>query len=159
MTAFWDSAALVEDLASAGSGGLNAAYFTHRARAGTGPRRLAAAVLALLCGGAALQAAQHLVVAGPGAAEVLARVPLLAANLAVSSARCRRRATPRGRPRCVGHAPRPGGPPMTALAAAVAREQYELAALRLLLGVVATLDRMAPPAREQLLALLTPERP
>ncbi len=48
---------------------------------------------------------------------------------------------------------------MTALAAAVAREQYELAALRLLLGVVATLDRMAPPAREQLLALLTPERP
>ncbi len=85
VSALWDSAALVEDLASAGSSGFNAAYFAHRAHAASGPRRLAATVLALLCGGTALQAAQHLVVADPGAAEVLARAPLLAANLAVSA--------------------------------------------------------------------------
>jgi hypothetical protein len=45
---------------------------------------------------------------------------------------------------------------MTALATALAREQYEIAALRLLLGVVAALDALAPRAREELLALLTP---
>ena len=47
---------------------------------------------------------------------------------------------------------------MTTVAAAIAQRQYEVAALRLLLGVAATLERAgaeAPAAREELLALLT----
>ena len=51
---------------------------------------------------------------------------------------------------------------MTAVAAAIAQEQYELAALRLMLGVATTLARFeaaAPQAREQLVALLVWERP
>jgi hypothetical protein len=46
---------------------------------------------------------------------------------------------------------------MTTVATAIAREQYELAALRLLLGVAATIARFeaaAPQARDQLVALL-----
>lgn len=51
---------------------------------------------------------------------------------------------------------------MTAVATAIAREQYELAALRLLLGVTAAIARLeaaAPQARDELVALLTWERP
>lgn len=51
---------------------------------------------------------------------------------------------------------------MTAVATAITQQQYELAALRLLLGVATTLARVetgAPQAREQLLALLLWERP
>ncbi len=52
---------------------------------------------------------------------------------------------------------------MTAVATALARGEHELAALRLLLGVIAALDQVergAPETREALLHLLTPpERP
>ena len=47
---------------------------------------------------------------------------------------------------------------MTPLSAAIEREQYELAALRLLLGALRTLERLeaaAPRARAELIALLT----
>ena len=51
----------------------------------------------------------------------------------------------------------------TTFDAAVRAGNYELAALRLLLGVVAALDDVAPAAREELVTLLTraraPERP
>ena len=48
---------------------------------------------------------------------------------------------------------------MTALSAAMERQHYELAALRLLLAVLATIDEAAgaaPEARTALLELLTP---
>jgi hypothetical protein len=45
---------------------------------------------------------------------------------------------------------------MTALAAALRDEQYEVAALRLLLGVLIAMRDTAPAAREELLALLNP---
>ncbi len=51
---------------------------------------------------------------------------------------------------------------MTALAAAIGRKQYELAALRLVLGVTAALDRASAGAietREELLTLLSRDRP
>ena len=47
---------------------------------------------------------------------------------------------------------------MTTLSAAIEREQYELAALRLLLGAVTAIERLgaaAPHARAELIALLT----
>ena len=47
---------------------------------------------------------------------------------------------------------------MTALSAAIQQQQYELAALRLLLGALRTLERMeaaAPRARAEMSALLT----
>ncbi len=47
---------------------------------------------------------------------------------------------------------------MNALATAIERQQYELAALRLLLGVVAAIEQSSPSAREELLALLSLER-
>ena len=50
----WDGVSVVEDVATAGSGAMNAAYFARRAWAAQGPRRLAAGVLALLCAASAL---------------------------------------------------------------------------------------------------------
>lgn len=47
---------------------------------------------------------------------------------------------------------------MTALAAALRDEQYELAALRLWLGLLVAMRESAPAAREELLALIAPER-
>jgi hypothetical protein len=43
---------------------------------------------------------------------------------------------------------------MTAVAAALRHEQYEVAALRLLLGVLVAMRDTAPAAREELIALL-----
>ena len=48
---------------------------------------------------------------------------------------------------------------MTALAVALREERYELAALRLLLGLVAALEEAAPETRDELIALLSTERP
>jgi hypothetical protein len=45
----------------------------------------------------------------------------------------------------------------TTFSMAVEREQYELAALRLLLGVVVALEESAPATREELITLLTLE--
>lgn len=47
---------------------------------------------------------------------------------------------------------------MTSFSTAVERKQYELAALRLLLGVVTAIEEQAPATREELITLLTVER-
>ncbi|MBX7111075.1 MAG: hypothetical protein K1X87_04415 [Dehalococcoidia bacterium] len=47
---------------------------------------------------------------------------------------------------------------MTTFSAALARKEYELAALRLLLGVLDTIEEAAPATRDELIALLTVER-
>ncbi len=47
---------------------------------------------------------------------------------------------------------------MTTFSAALARREYELAALRLLLGVLDAIEEAAPSTREELIALLTVER-
>lgn len=47
---------------------------------------------------------------------------------------------------------------MTPLATAIAREQYELAALRLLVGLLTVVRETAPAAREELIALIAPDR-
>lgn len=78
----WAGVSVVEDVATAGSGAVNAAYFARRAWMAHGPRRAAAGVLALLFAASALS----VVDAGPaGPAAVLAQAPLLVANLAVSA--------------------------------------------------------------------------
>ncbi len=77
----WTGVSVVEDVATAGSGAVNAAYFARRAWAAHGPRRMAAGVLALLCAASALAAVDT---GPPGPATVLAQAPLLIANLAVS---------------------------------------------------------------------------
>jgi hypothetical protein len=84
VTSLWEGSALVGDLATGGSGGLNAAYFAGRAGGAAGPRRLAAAVLALLCGGVALAATRDALGTPDGPAGLLLRAPLLVANLAVT---------------------------------------------------------------------------
>ncbi len=48
---------------------------------------------------------------------------------------------------------------MSALATALREERYEVAALRLLLGLLAALDEAAPETRDELIALLSVERP
>ena len=48
---------------------------------------------------------------------------------------------------------------MTAFSTAIERQQYELAALRLLLGVVTAIETGAPATRDELITLLTVERP
>jgi hypothetical protein len=45
-----------------------------------------------------------------------------------------------------------------AFSAAIERQQYDLAALRLLLGVVAAIEASAPATREELITLLTVDR-
>ena len=52
-----------------------------------------------------------------------------------------------------------GGRAMSALDAALREERYEAAALRLLLGVLRTLDATAPDTRDEMVALLSVERP
>jgi hypothetical protein len=47
---------------------------------------------------------------------------------------------------------------MTTFSAAIERKQYELAALRLMLGVVTVIHEAAPATREELITLLTVER-
>ena len=43
---------------------------------------------------------------------------------------------------------------MTSIATAIRREQYELAALRLLIGLLETLQQQAPATRDELISLL-----
>ena len=83
MSSVWAGVSTFEDIATAGSGALNAAYFARRAWLARGGRRFAAALLAALFAGTAL-ASMHLG-DGPGAAEVLSRAPLLLANLTASA--------------------------------------------------------------------------
>lgn len=48
---------------------------------------------------------------------------------------------------------------MNALDAALRDQRYEEAALRLVLGVLRTLDTAAPATRDEMVALLSVERP
>ncbi|MEZ4553747.1 MAG: hypothetical protein AB7I38_05235 [Dehalococcoidia bacterium] len=47
---------------------------------------------------------------------------------------------------------------MTTFSGALARKEYELAALRLMLGVLEAIEEAAPATRDELIALLTVER-
>lgn len=70
--------AVVEEIATAGCGGVNAAYFASRAWRTRGTRRAAATVLATLFAGSALAAGQpH----EPGLADIALHASLLAANV------------------------------------------------------------------------------
>ena len=82
----WSSVAVVNEVATAGSGAANAAYFAHRASRARGPRRAAALLLTLLFAATALDAAAYLLLAGPTSEGALLRMPLLIANLAVGLA-------------------------------------------------------------------------
>lgn len=84
----WSSLAFAHEVATAGSGAANAAWFAHRASRSRGPRRAAALLLALLFAAVALDAAAWLLAAAPGEArpQALLRAPLLAANLAAGLA-------------------------------------------------------------------------
>jgi len=84
----WNSYALAEAAATAGSAAFNTGYFGTRGARTGGPRRLAALVLALLFGGVALEAAQGAALAMAGdesGAAALARLPLLVSSLATSA--------------------------------------------------------------------------
>jgi hypothetical protein len=81
----WAHIAGIEDAATAGSSAINAAMLLERALRGRGPRRTAASLLSSLFVAIGLSATSHLVVADPGAAEVLLRGPLLTACLAVTA--------------------------------------------------------------------------
>ena len=48
---------------------------------------------------------------------------------------------------------------MSALDAALREQRYEEAALRLVLGVIHALDTAAPETRDEMIALLSVERP
>lgn len=85
MSNIWSDVAGAESAAVAASGGANALYFARRVALGGGARRLAAAVLAGVFGGIALDSAGHLGPHAAEAAEVLRRAPLLIATLATSA--------------------------------------------------------------------------
>ena len=76
--------AIAGELATAGSGAANAAWFAHRAAQAAGPRRLAALLLMLLFAAVALDAAAHVLPGAPSWPSLhgmLLRLPLLAANV------------------------------------------------------------------------------
>lgn len=81
----WHQIAVIEELATAGSGAANAIYFTGRAlRAGVvARRRTAALVLAMLFIGSALSATASYAGGGGGDGVIVAliRLPLVAGNL------------------------------------------------------------------------------
>ncbi|MQA00305.1 MAG: hypothetical protein GEU80_13425 [Dehalococcoidia bacterium] len=84
MGGLWHGLAVAEEAAIAGSGAANAAFFARRAAGLHGPRRLAAAVLAALFGGVAIEAVGDLALGagGTGADVVLGQTPLLLAMAA-----------------------------------------------------------------------------
>jgi hypothetical protein len=82
----WPGVAIAEDVATAGSGVANAAYFAHRGAASTGPRRLGALLLTLVFAAIALDAIAYLALADPSAEGALLRAPLLLANVAIGVA-------------------------------------------------------------------------
>lgn len=84
MTGFWNAISVAEDVTTAGSGAANAAYFAGRSVGLSGARRMAALLLALLCGAIAMQAVAHLLGVGDaGPAVALVRAPLLVASVAI----------------------------------------------------------------------------
>ncbi len=86
MNSIWSGVALAEDVATAGSGAANAAYFAHRAAVTHGSRRLGALLLTLLFVAITTDALAHLALAEPSAEGALLRAPLLLANVAVGLA-------------------------------------------------------------------------
>jgi hypothetical protein len=84
MNLTWSSVAFAQDAVTLVSGVANANFFAFRSRRATGAHRAAAGVLGLLSAGSALQAwLLASTLAGDGWAEVIARTPTLAGNLAV----------------------------------------------------------------------------
>ena len=80
----WSGVAIAGEVATAGSGAANAAWFAHRALGTAGPRRLASLLLMLLFAAVALDAAAHVLPGAPGWPSLqgaLLRLPLLAANV------------------------------------------------------------------------------
>ena len=85
----WSGFAIAGEVATAGSGVANAAWFAHRASRSAGPRRLASLLLMLLFAAVARDAAAHLLPGAPSWPSlqgVLLRLPLLAANVAAALA-------------------------------------------------------------------------
>ena len=85
----WSGFAIAGEVATAGSGVANAAWFAHRAAHTAGPRRLASLLLMLLFAAVALDAAAHVLPGAPSWPSlqgVLLRLPLLAANVAAALA-------------------------------------------------------------------------
>ncbi len=83
--AYVSDAFILENVAAAGSGAVNATVFMRRAWHGRGPRRAAALLLASLFTGAAVDACAQLHTAEPDLVAVAARVPLLLASLATTA--------------------------------------------------------------------------
>ena len=81
----WNQISIAEQLATAGTGTVNALYFAGRALRIGGPRRGAALVLTALFAGSALDAAARLALGDNDVAAAAVRLPLLAANLAAFS--------------------------------------------------------------------------
>ncbi len=88
MAGLWAGAAVTEQLATAGSGVVNAAYFASRIVRERGPRRVAALVLTALFAGITLDAGVRLLAEDTAAVAVLVRLPVLAANLAALTLIC-----------------------------------------------------------------------
>ena len=86
MNSIWSGVALAEDVATAGSGAANAAYFAQRAAATQGSRRLGALLLTLLFVAITSDALAQLALAEPSVEGPLLRAPLLLANIAVGLA-------------------------------------------------------------------------
>src|SRR5437879_5414265 len=85
VTHVWDGVAIVEDMATAGSGIFNAAVFAGHALGVRGPRRGAALLLAALFAATAAEALARLGTGDPSALEVAARTPLLVANVTAAT--------------------------------------------------------------------------
>ena len=85
----WSGFAIAGEVATAGSGVANAAWFAHRAARTAGPRRLASLLLMLLFAAVALDAAAHVLPGAPSWPSMqgaLLRLPLLVANVAAGLA-------------------------------------------------------------------------
>ena len=83
-TVGWAQISAFQDVATAGSGAINAAVFFDRAARSRGPRRAAALLLAGVFIAITAGALGGLV-SGPAAFEAALRGPLLVANLAVTA--------------------------------------------------------------------------
>jgi hypothetical protein len=81
VTNVWADVSILEYVATASSGAVNASVFARRAAVARGPRRAAALLLASLFSATALDAAAHLQASDPGAIEVAARTPMFLATL------------------------------------------------------------------------------
>ncbi|RLT41285.1 MAG: hypothetical protein DWI58_09100 [Chloroflexi bacterium] len=85
MNGIWNGLGEAQSAAIAASGSANALYFARRVATSIGARRIAAAVLAGIFGGVALDAVGGLGGGASEAVEVAQRAPLLIATLATNA--------------------------------------------------------------------------